>query len=182
MGKEFLQLKKTITVFGSSLPREGDSEYNDAYRLGYLFGQYGYALCTGGNKGIMEAVSKGARDAGSEAIGITVKMFNDHNSYLSERIECDTLLGRIEKLISTGDAYVVLRGGTGTLLEMAVIWEFMNKGLMETKPAVCHSPFWEPLVTTMEEQIAREGRTASLIPCFHTIEQCVTFIHNKLVE
>ena len=150
-------MKKTITVFGSSLPIEGEVEFETAYRLGSLLAQKGFNVCTGGYQGIMNAVSKGAYENQGEAIGIMVDFWNSTPSkYLTKKIECDTLFERIEKLISAGDAYVILQGGTGTLLELAAVWEFMKKDLSPLKPAACHSSVWSEITSTMDKQMLKE--------------------------
>ncbi|MCB9247843.1 MAG: hypothetical protein H6613_04515 [Ignavibacteriales bacterium] len=51
---------KTVTVFGSSMPKPGEEEYENAYLIGKLLAQKGFNVCTGGAQGIMDAVSKGA--------------------------------------------------------------------------------------------------------------------------
>jgi predicted Rossmann-fold nucleotide-binding protein len=45
---------------------------------------------------------------------------------VTKEIVCDTLFERIDKLIEIGDGFVVLQGGTGTLLELAAVWEYFN--------------------------------------------------------
>jgi predicted Rossmann-fold nucleotide-binding protein len=46
-----------------------------------------------------------------------------------------------------GQAYVVLPGGTGTLLELAKVWELKNKGFLKTdKPIILLGEYWKPLV------------------------------------
>lgn len=159
--------RKTITVFGSSLPKDGEEEFIFACNLGKQLAQNNFNVCTGGYRGIMHAVSKGAREAGGEAIGITVDLWGAKPSeYLSKEIKCKTLPERIEKLIESGDGYIILRGGTGTLLELAFVWEMANKKLMKKKPIACHSDMWNSIVAEMEKQIAREKRQTGLVrPC-----------------
>ncbi|MHC4104192.1 MAG: LOG family protein, partial [Planctomycetota bacterium] len=54
---------------------------------------------------------------------------------------------RLDKLIELGQAYVVLPGGTGTLLELAKVWELKNKGFLPPdKPIILVGRFWKPLV------------------------------------
>ena len=65
-------MQKTITVFGSSIPQQGDEQYSAAEKLGELLALKGFNICSGGNLGIMEAVSKGAVRKGAKAIGITL--------------------------------------------------------------------------------------------------------------
>jgi uncharacterized protein (TIGR00725 family) len=141
-------LQKTITVFGSSKPKPGEPEYETASRLGRLLGKNNFNVCTGGYYGIMEAVSKGAAGMSSEIIGITIKEWQRKaNSFVTREIKCNSLFERITKLIETGDAFVILQGGTGTLLELAAAWEMMNKNLSIIKPVFCHSKLWEKIIT-----------------------------------
>jgi len=156
-------MKKTITIFGSSIPKQGETEYETAYKLGALLAVKGFNVCTGGYQGIMDAVSKGAVEKGAEAIGITVNLWGAvPTKYLTKEVKCLTLFERITKLVETGDGYVILQGGTGTLLELSVLWELMNKNLSDTKPATCHSAMWKSIVEIMEKQIYREGRKTGL--------------------
>jgi uncharacterized protein (TIGR00730 family) len=169
--------KKTITIFGSSIPKEGDDEFETAYQLGKLLAKNNYNVCTGGYKGIMQAVSKGSREEGGEAIGVTVRLWNaTPNNYLTKEIKCNSLFERISKMIETGDAFIVLQGGTGTLLELAVVWEYMNKRLMERKPVLCHSKMWKDIVYIMDEQIEKEKRVTGLIKYFINVDGIVEYL------
>lgn len=60
-----------IAVFGGSQPKEGDPAYAEAYELGSLLAQAGHTVLTGGYIGTMEAVSRGAAEAGGHVIGVT---------------------------------------------------------------------------------------------------------------
>ncbi|HED07319.1 MAG TPA: LOG family protein [Ignavibacteria bacterium] len=174
-------MKKTITVFGSSLPVEGDEQFIFAETLGRELVKNNFNVCSGGFGGIMNAVSKGAVSAEGKAIGVTVDLWNAIPSpYLTEEIKCETLFERIEKLISTGDGYVILQGGTGTLLELAMVWEFINKGMLNSKPIVTHSPMWEKIVGIMETQIEKEKRRTGLVKSFNTVEEIVSFLVSEL--
>ena len=173
--------KKTITVFGSSKPIAGDEEYDTAYKLGSLLAENGFNVCSGGFMGIMEAVSKGASEYGGEVIGVTISPWvSKPNKYLTREIKCKTLFERIQKLIDVGDAYVVLQGGTGTLLELAAVWEFSNKGLMDHKPIFCHSELWKEITFIMNRQMAYESRSTELVKAYDSVEEIVTLI-KKLI-
>ncbi|MEW5844066.1 MAG: LOG family protein [Bacteroidota bacterium] len=169
--------KKFVTVFGSSVPQPGDAEYEYAYQLGKKLAQNNINVCSGGFQGIMDAVSKGAREGGAEAVGVTLDIYNVHASkFLSREIKCHTLFDRLKNLIEIGDAYVVLQGGTGTLLELALVWEYTNKNMIQTKPLACHSSLWKGIVDLMEKQIAKEKRRTGLIKCFTEIDECADYI------
>ncbi len=169
--------KKIITVFGSSLPKAGEPEYEIAFELGKQLALNGFDVCSGGYQGIMDAVSKGAASVGGKAIGVTVDLFNAIPSkYLTSEIKCDTLFERIDKLITTGDAYIVLPGGTGTMVELSLVWEMMNKSLTEIKPIVCFGEMWKKIVSEMETRTKLEKRTTGLVKCVNSINECIELI------
>ena len=176
-------MNKTITVFGSSRPKPGEEEYEIAYNLGKLLAENKFNVCTGGYYGIMEAVSKGASGNGVEVIGITVKDWDKKgNKYLTKEIKCDSLFERINKLIESGDTYIVLQGGTGTLLELAAVWELANKDLMMLKPIVCHSSMWQGIVSIMNLQMEKEERSTDLVKAFESIEDIVKYIISSISD
>ncbi|KAF0151934.1 MAG: Rossmann fold nucleotide-binding protein [Ignavibacteria bacterium] len=174
--------KKCVTVFGSSIPKQGEDEYETAYKLGSIFAKAGLNVCSGGYHGIMDAVSKGCKENGGEALGVTFDIYNAIPSqYLSQELKCYTLLERLKNLIEFGDAYVVLQGGTGTLVELALVWEYMNKNMIEEKPFAAHGSIWKEIVPIVEKQIAKEKRKNGLVDCFNDIEMCGEFIIQRLL-
>lgn len=174
-------MRKTVTVFGSSIPKPGDVEYETAYKLGKLLGENNLNVCSGGYQGIMDAVSKGATEAGTEAVGVTVNIYQSTPSkFLTQQIECNSLFERLTKLIELGDAYIILNGGTGTMLELAVVWEYLNKGLLDEKPVVALGLMWETIIDAMEERIVTEKRKTGLIKTFETIEDTTQFVIDAL--
>ncbi len=143
---------KIITVFGSSRPREGDSHYALAQELGAQLAACGFTVCSGGYGGVMEAVSRGAKDAGGRTLGITAEFFNARaNRWVDEVISVKTWQERLFALIEHGSGYVVCPGGTGTLVELAVVWEMLNKRVMPVKPFVTIGHFWQPIIERVRE-------------------------------
>jgi uncharacterized protein (TIGR00730 family) len=161
---------KTVSVFGSSRPSPGDAQYLAAHELGRELAAAGFSVCNGGYGGIMEASALGAKSVlrstpegkdvhGGHTIGVICADFRGKkaNRWIDEVIIMQTLMERMMKLIALGDAYVVLPGGTGTLLEFAATWELMNKGLEKVKPLVLLGDFWRPILDTLREELAWEG-------------------------
>ena len=140
--------KKTITIFGTGRAKPGDSAYELAYETGKMLAQAGFTIANGGYGGTMLAAAKGAAEAGGEIIGVTCSAFKGKpNEYISREIVADSLDERLDTLIKLGQGYVVLPGGTGTLLELAKVWELKNKGFLEAdKPIILVGGFWKPLV------------------------------------
>ena len=141
-----------ITVFGSSRPRAGDSDYEEAYRLGAELAKRGFQVCSGGYAGVMEAVSRGAKEAGGRTIAITSTFFRTRaNQWVDEEHAASTWQERLFELIRFGEGYVACKGGTGTLVELAVVWEMLNKGVMASKPFVTLGDFWGPIIERVRE-------------------------------
>jgi uncharacterized protein (TIGR00730 family) len=176
-------MQKTITIFGSSIPQYGDEQYTAAEKLGELLALRGFNVCSGGNLGIMEAVSKGAVRNNANAIGITLDSVGFmSNKYLTEEIICTSLFDRITKLIQYGDGYVILQGGTGTLLELAAVWELMNKDLLTVKPIACHSSMWKEVVSVLNDQLRKENRSTELLKCCSSVEEIVEYLSEGLLN
>ncbi len=174
-------MKKVITIFGSSKPADNEDQYITAYDIGKQLALNGFDICTGGFNGIMEAASKGAVEGGGQAIGVTVNLWGRlTNKYVTKEIECNSLFERIHKLIELGDGFVALQGGTGTLLELAAVWEYINKGLMKTKPIACHSSIWKKVVSEVHQQMKLEGRSTELVKTFDTVEDIVDYFKENL--
>ena len=151
-------MAKIITVFGSARQVKDSPDYMLAYDLGRELASAGFTLCNGGFGGVMEASAHGAKEAGGKTIGVTFDINGRKpNQWIDEIVHIPQLIGRMIKLIELGDAYVVLRGGTGTLLEFAAVWEYVNKGMMKEKPIILIGDFWQGVVTTLREELLWEG-------------------------
>jgi len=175
-----------VTVFGSSSPQPGAADYEEARQLGALLAQAGLAVCSGGYYGVMEAVSLGARLAGGRTIGLTTPFYRlQPNAYLDEIIEIPRWQDRLFALLDKGDAYVVLKGGTGTLLELAAVWECLNKRAVPPRPCVAMG-FWAPVLDCVREvERHRGGRRweefgAGLIQLAATAEEAVAAVRSSL--
>lgn len=142
--------QRIITVFGSATPTPEDAAYHTAYALGHAIAQAGWTLCNGGYGGTMEAAAKGARDAGGEVIGVTCSSLpgrSGANPYVSREMVTPDLLTRLNTLVGQAEAFVVLPGGTGTLLELALVWELLNKELIDgTTPLILLGDHWTPVL------------------------------------
>src|SRR5258707_11934912 len=141
MGKELI-----VTVFGSSRPREGDADYEEARILGRALAKHGFSVCSGGYGGVMEAVSRGAKEASGKTYGVTAEFFKTAklNAWIDAEVRMKSWEERLFELIRRADAFVACKGGTGTLVEIAVVWEMLNKTVMSAKPFAVLGEFWRP--------------------------------------
>ena len=152
--------KATIIIFGTSRAKPGDEVFQLAYDTGRLCGEAGYTIANGGYGGTMLAGAKGANEAGGEVIGVTCSAFKSKaNEYITKEISTTCLDERLDKLVEIGSAYVVLPGGTGTLLELAKVWEHKNKGFWkEDKSIIIVGGFWNGLVDIIESDDPDSGK------------------------
>jgi uncharacterized protein (TIGR00730 family) len=158
-----------VTIFGSSAPCPGSEDYSTAYECGRKLAEAGFTICNGGYAGTMEASARGAREAGGSTIGVTVSSWQRNpNPWIQQEIKLPSLLDRLMKLIHLGDAYVVLPGGTGTLLEFASVLELMNKDLVGRKPIVLVGDFWKEVVEVLSRESTIEGQN-NVIRLIHTV-------------
>lgn len=137
-----------ITVFGGSKPKPGEAEYQEALQLGSLLGGAGFTVLTGGYIGTMEAVSRGAAEAGGHVIGVTCDEIESWrpvapNPWVIEEHRFPTLNGRLMALIQDCDAAIALPGGIGTLAEVAVLWSHLQTGVSVPKPLIVVGDGWK---------------------------------------
>jgi hypothetical protein len=143
---------RIITVFGSSRPEDGHADYAEALELGRALATAGFAVCTGGYGGVMEAVSRGASESGGRVLAVTSSFFRARtNRWVQEETSMATWQERLFELVRLGDGYVACKGGTGTLVELAVVWEMLNKKAMEQRPFVVLGDFWQPILDRVRE-------------------------------
>src|SRR5499433_1118640 len=147
-----VKAEKIIAVFGSSRPHEGDADYADARLLGAELARAGFAVCSGGYGGVMEAVSRGAKEASGKTYGVTAEFFKPKaNAWIDVEVRMKTWQERLFELIRLADGFVACKGGTGTLVELAVVWEMLNKSVMTGKPFAVLGNFWTPIINCVRE-------------------------------
>jgi uncharacterized protein (TIGR00730 family) len=137
-----------ITVFGGSQPKEGDAAYMEAQTLGRLLAERGHAVLTGGYIGTMEAVSRGASEAGGHVIGVTCADIEDWrkvsaNQWVKEERRKKTLFERLQVLIEDCDAAIALPGGPGTLTEISLMWNLMIIQALHRRPLILIGDGWQ---------------------------------------
>jgi uncharacterized protein (TIGR00730 family) len=143
-----------VTIFGGSRVEPDSEEYLAALQLGRALAERGISVVTGGYNGVMEAVSRGAKEAGGHVIGVTVDVIARNferlpNSFLDQEVRTAALLERIDKMVELGAAYVVLPGGAGTLAELGIVWNLALLGALQDKPIVVVGVGWERVLRTM---------------------------------
>src|ERR1700694_4490641 len=158
----------SVTIFGGSRVEPDSDEYLAAQLLGQALAKRGFSVVTGGYNGVMEAVSRGAKEAGGHVIGVTVDVIarnfeRQPNSFLDQEVRTAALLERIDRMVELGAAFVVLPGGAGTLAELGVVWNLALLGALQDKPLIVVGRGWERVLRTMIDEL-------------HTVEQDLRFL------
>jgi hypothetical protein len=153
-----------VAVFGGYHP-VGEFGMQTAETVGRTLGGLGYTVANGGYAGTMQATARGARSAGGHTIGVTCTVWSSPpNEHIREVIPTDSYLQRLTTLIEIGRAgYVALPGATGTLVELALVWEQAAKGMVADRPIVALGNFWQPLLDMMDAARAGIGQHIRLI-------------------
>jgi uncharacterized protein (TIGR00730 family) len=145
---------RAVAVFGSSEPRPGEAAYETARQLGAAFASRGLAVVNGGYGGVMEAASRGAREAGGRVIGVTTSLFAGRgtgNAWLSETVCEPDLFLRTRTLVARAGGFVVLPGKSGTLAELAFLWALHRAGELGPRPIVLLGEGWRRLLGSLRE-------------------------------
>lgn len=152
--------RRVVAVFGSSRLAPESRTYREAVDLGASLASVGATVATGGYGGAMEAVSRGAHEAGGQVIGVTApSTFPDrigHNAYVTSEIRAETISQRIHKLVDIADAYIALPGSLGTATEVLVAWNEIYVAPMARrtpKPLILVGDAWANLINGLVNSV-----------------------------
>ena len=109
---------RVSVIGGSSIPPDTAAV---ATELGTRLADRGHTVVCGGLGGVMEAVCRGAREAGGETIGILPTAHReDANPYVTTPIATGLGHARNALVVLNGDAVIAIDGASGTLSEIGL--------------------------------------------------------------
>lgn len=172
-----------ITVFGSARTPEGNPVYEDARNLAKLLAEKGYGLITGGGPGIMEAVNRGANEAGGLSIGLNIKLPTEQRPNPYQNLSLDFRYFFVRKVcfLKYTGGVVVYPGGFGTLDELFEVITLVQTNKINKIPiAMVGSAFWKPLLDWVHDSALAEGMISeedlNLFEVFDNATEVVDFI------
>jgi uncharacterized protein (TIGR00730 family) len=151
-----------VTIFGSARTKPGNWVYDEVRQLCTGLSAMGCDIVTGGGPGLMEAANRGASEgdvlAATDSIGIRVQLPFEQtvNPFVEQAYEHGTFFTRLHQFVLMSDAYVVVPGGIGTLLEATMIWQLLQVRQLDV-PLVFAGPMWNGLVDWTKAQMLRPG-------------------------
>lgn len=144
---------RQISYFGFADAAPNDPLYKEAFECARYVSSHGFVAINGGGPGTMRAVSEGAKAAKGTAVGVTfypkdITNFEGRDPYnpMDIEIKCKNYLERTLKLLELGDAYVVFRGGTGTISEFGMAWGLARLYFGHHKPLILYGDYWNNII------------------------------------
>ena len=135
-----------------------------AERLGRLLAEAGFVVICGGYGGTMEAVSRGAHQAGGQIIGVTMDLFSTHleaNPWLTHEQRVTDFFPRLKRLTAAA-AFVVLQGSIGTLTEATLTWSLLQTGQISPRPFLFVGEGWRRLFDAFRAETLMTERDFAL--------------------
>lgn len=167
--------KTSVAVFGSSKAPPDSPHHRLAYQLGAALARRGAVVRCGGYGGVMEAVTRGAVEAGGKVVGCTLAWYAETRmpfSGLSEVIEAADLGDRIQNLLTGARAAVVLPGGVGTLNELFWVWTLMTHDRDDDPDAlVLLGDHWNELLDLLDRRFEFGPDLRGLLKVAHDPEE-----------
>jgi uncharacterized protein (TIGR00730 family) len=155
------ELGLAVSIFGSARTLRGTPEYTLAEQIAAELSKAGYAVITGGGPGIMEAINKGAAEAGGVSVGLGIELPTEMglNDYVNVGLEFRYFFVRKTMFIKYSQAFVVLPGGFGTMDELFEAVTLVATGKITRFPIVLvGTEYWRGLVTWLREKVQAEGK------------------------
>src|SRR5204862_8337960 len=176
-------VERIVTIFGGSRCGEDDPEYEQARRVGSLLAEAGFTICTGGYLGVMEAASRGAREAGGRVLGIVMNQFkSEPNRFLTDKVATPHFYERLQLLITRSVGFVAIRGGMGTVTELSLVWNKIQTKVIEPRPLVLLGRCWPRVIGAFRENLVVSEEDVSLLDFVNTPEEAVQIIVEKAGE
>lgn len=141
-----------VTIFGSARIQPNTFAYDEVKRLAKAITEMGCDVVTGGGPGLMLAANEGAaagsKGAENASVGIRVDLpfEQEVNAFVQQAYEHETFFTRLHHFVLASDAFVVVPGGIGTLLEAAMIWQLLQVRHIQDAPLMFVGKMWSELV------------------------------------
>ena len=176
-----------IAIFGSARAQPGSFAYEEVKRVATAFASMGCDIVTGGGPGLMQAANEGASVAGAAgSVGIRVELpfEQDVNPFVVQAFEHETFFTRLHHFVIASDAFVVVPGGIGTVLETLMIWQLLQVRHVHNVPLILVGKMWSGLVewakTSMQDPRLPLASPADLdIPrCVDTADEAIALVRD----
>lgn len=153
------ELGPAISMFGSARIKEGHPFYEAAQQVSGLLAKEGYAIITGGGPGLMEAASRGAKEAGGISVGLSIELPYEetYSSYNQMVLNFRYFFCRKVMFVKYALGFVIFPGGFGTMDELFEALTLEQTGKIRDFPVVLYgTAYWAGLVEWMKSTMMNE--------------------------
>jgi uncharacterized protein (TIGR00730 family) len=175
-----------VAIFGSARAQPGSFVYEEVKRASAAFSELGCDIVTGGGPGLMQAANDGAASAGksgrSMGIRVDLPFEQEVNPFVQQAFEHKTFFSRLHHFVIASDAFVVVPGGIGTVLEMLMIWQLLQVRHIENVPLILVGKMWQGLVewstqSMLDPRLQLANPEDLMIPqCLDTADEAIDVI------
>lgn len=154
------QLGPAVSVFGSARTEPNDPLYQAARQTGEALARRGLTVITGGGPGLMEAVNRGAKEAGGVSVGCNIELPHEQslNPYVDLGVEFRYFFVRKMMFVKYARGFVIFPGGFGTLDELFEALTLAQTGKIDHFPIVLFgTSYWEGLLSWLEGPVLAGG-------------------------
>ena len=150
-----------VTIFGSARVPKDHWVYQAVRDLAAELTRLDCDIVTGGGPGLMQAANEGVHlanpDAKKGSMGIRVELpfEQEVNAFVTEAFEHGTFFTRLHHFVLVSDAFVVVPGGIGTLLETAMIWQLLQVQKLHNTPLILAGKMYGELVEWCRKNMLR---------------------------
>jgi uncharacterized protein (TIGR00730 family) len=155
------EVPRAVSVFGSARTHPDSEEYHVGERLGAALARAGWAVITGGGPGVMEAVNKGATEAGGVSIGLGIELPFEQklNDWVDIGVNFRYFFVRKTMFVKYAQAFVVLPGGFGTMDELFEALTLVQTRKVTSFPVVLYgSAYWGGLLDWLRGTMLVDGK------------------------
>ena len=177
------ELPKAVSVFGSARTRRDHPEYATGRALGSALARAGFAVITGGGPGAMEAVNRGASEAGGISVGLGIELpFEQRlNDWVDVGLNFRYFFARKTMFVKYAQAFVILPGGFGTLDELFEALTLVQTRKVTRFPVILFgTDYWAGLIAWIRSTLIPAGKVnpadLDLLTCTDDVDQTVKLI------
>jgi predicted Rossmann-fold nucleotide-binding protein len=138
----------------------------------------------------MQAANEGAQSiekAIHRSVGIRVELpfEQEVNPFVGQAYEHRTFFSRLHHFTIISDAFVIVPGGIGTLLELSLAWQLLQVRKLYNTPLILVGKMWAELLEWSRRSMLRTGNELAseidfTIPhCVNTIEEAAAIIREN---
>ena len=158
------ELPKAVSVFGSARTPRDHPEYAAGRALGSALARSGFAVITGGGPGAMEAVNRGASEAGGISVGLGIELpFEQRlNDWVDVGLNFRYFFARKTMFVKYAQAFVILPGGFGTLDELFEALTLVQTRKVTRFPVILFgTDYWAGLIRWITDTLVPAGKVAA---------------------